>query len=327
MIDTQGAAIPTGPPAADADVRCPLCEYDLRGLTEPRCPECGFRFTWAELLDPERRTHPYLFEHHPRRNLRSFVRTTRAGWRPKRFWTTLNPAQPSAPRRLALYFCIVAASVMLFAAAGLGRSYIGIVREMRVFRAWHTARINAVIGNSNAEPMLSNWVQQGVQQYGSVAAFVDSLVPAYTFKQFIMDVRGPGGILPKLFALFLIPVTVFVIWPVLTFVSLQLFRWTMRRCRVRSIHVWRCVVYCSDVGMWAVVVLSLVHVLNPMDTATDVVVVTAATSLLVFLWRLSVAYRHYLRFDHPFLTVLASQCIVLLVTLGYSAYLGILWRP
>ncbi len=26
------------------DILCPLCEYDLRMLAEPRCPECGYRF-------------------------------------------------------------------------------------------------------------------------------------------------------------------------------------------------------------------------------------------------------------------------------------------
>jgi hypothetical protein len=25
----------------DRDVYCPLCEYNIRGLTTPRCPECG----------------------------------------------------------------------------------------------------------------------------------------------------------------------------------------------------------------------------------------------------------------------------------------------
>lgn len=28
--------------------RCPTCDYDLRGTTEPRCPECGERFTVEE---------------------------------------------------------------------------------------------------------------------------------------------------------------------------------------------------------------------------------------------------------------------------------------
>lgn len=26
---------------ADRDELCPVCDYSLRGLTEPRCPECG----------------------------------------------------------------------------------------------------------------------------------------------------------------------------------------------------------------------------------------------------------------------------------------------
>jgi hypothetical protein len=26
---------------SNRDVGCPLCEYNLRGLTSPRCPECG----------------------------------------------------------------------------------------------------------------------------------------------------------------------------------------------------------------------------------------------------------------------------------------------
>jgi hypothetical protein len=47
-------------------IRCPLCGYDLRGLPQPRCPECGRTFEWADLLDPASRRHPYLFEQHHR---------------------------------------------------------------------------------------------------------------------------------------------------------------------------------------------------------------------------------------------------------------------
>ena len=54
------------------EILCPLCDYNLRGLIQPRCPECGYRFEWQGLLDPKYRLHPYLFEHHPERNFRSF---------------------------------------------------------------------------------------------------------------------------------------------------------------------------------------------------------------------------------------------------------------
>src|SRR5215213_7846093 len=110
------APAPPPPPAPDApdwdavreEIRCPLCAYQLRGLTEPRCPECGYRFEWRPLLDPTARLHPYVFEHHPRRNLWSFVRTMLGTLLPRRFWRSLHPAQPSQPRRLVLYWLLSA---------------------------------------------------------------------------------------------------------------------------------------------------------------------------------------------------------------------------
>lgn len=89
-------------------VVCPICEYDLRGLVEPRCPECGFKFEWRELLDPALRAHPYLFEHHPRHNLWSFWRTLLGGFRPHGFCRALRPSQPSRPGRLVLYWVLAA---------------------------------------------------------------------------------------------------------------------------------------------------------------------------------------------------------------------------
>jgi len=35
--------------AIDYDLECPTCGYDLRGLTEQRCPECGCAFDLAAL--------------------------------------------------------------------------------------------------------------------------------------------------------------------------------------------------------------------------------------------------------------------------------------
>src|SRR5258705_8474331 len=81
-------------PAAQEDATCPLCNYNLRGLTQPRCPECGFTFDWSEILDITRRKHPYLFEHHPERNLWSFFKTLFGGANPRRFWRALHPAPP-----------------------------------------------------------------------------------------------------------------------------------------------------------------------------------------------------------------------------------------
>lgn len=42
----------------DEDIPCPGCGYNLRGLTVPRCPECGNEFDWADI--PEMRPSPPL---------------------------------------------------------------------------------------------------------------------------------------------------------------------------------------------------------------------------------------------------------------------------
>lgn len=34
---------------------CPKCDYDLRGLPEDRCPECGYEFQWEEVRKRARR--------------------------------------------------------------------------------------------------------------------------------------------------------------------------------------------------------------------------------------------------------------------------------
>jgi len=40
LSDIDKATTPKAP--APSAIPCPKCEYDLRGQTEPRCPECGF---------------------------------------------------------------------------------------------------------------------------------------------------------------------------------------------------------------------------------------------------------------------------------------------
>ena len=36
---------------------CPRCGYNLTGLAEPRCPECGGEFLWAELRNNARQAY------------------------------------------------------------------------------------------------------------------------------------------------------------------------------------------------------------------------------------------------------------------------------
>src|SRR5687767_5495541 len=123
------------PPPAEEQLLCPLCDYDLRAQVEPRCPECGYTFDFDELRDPARRLHKYLFEHHPERNIGSFVETFRAGWRPGTFWRTLYPAQPSNLRRLILYQLVVTAVCLLLP--------IAVAVLMFTYRSWRAQKLSA----------------------------------------------------------------------------------------------------------------------------------------------------------------------------------------
>ena len=93
-----------------------MCEYILRGLTSPRCPECGYHFSWEEVLDPNRRDHTYLFEHHPERNFSTFLRTAFGSYGSRSFWKSLSPVMPSKPGRLTLFF-MASSTVFLVALA------------------------------------------------------------------------------------------------------------------------------------------------------------------------------------------------------------------
>lgn len=137
---------PTAPDwqAIRHEVKCPLCEYNLRGLQEPRCPECGYQFDWRTVADPADQRHPYLFEHHPERNLRSFFQTLLHQMRPKRFWGTLDPTHRFRLGRIFLYWSICALFTLLPAVTAWeeevrfirpwirpGRSFLGYVNAVR----------------------------------------------------------------------------------------------------------------------------------------------------------------------------------------------------
>ena len=268
-------------------VRCPLCEYDLRGLSEPRCPECGFTFTWADLFDPTRKRHRFLFEHHPSRNLWSFRRTLVAGLRPRRFWTSLHPTQPSRPGRLALYALLVV--------------LVGAVPPMAVrfghAMAWWRAFLPSTSFPWTRAPFLSSG---GALEASFRFSGAESVATAFAY---------------------------FALWGVTTCGALLVFRISMRRARIRPVHVARCVVYSFDAIFWAGAILFVAAattlLLDLLGAGYGPFVMIeyapAWLGILTFLlvlhvpYRLCAAYRLYLRFDRPVLTVLASQVIAALV--------------
>lgn len=259
------------------EILCPLCDYNLCGLTEPRCPECGYRFAWPELMDEARRRHPYLFEQRLHRPIWSFFRTAIGGFIPARFWKSIHPALPVRPRRLLLYWAVVLLPLLL----SMG---VVIVREA-------TGLLNSIRGTSVLPTTLANW-------------------------EFLTQ---------RLLKYYLWPMLLWCCWPPLLFLTLMIFQMSMRRARVRTAHVLRCITYsCDSLLLLSIPALALAasdH-FQPRTRAwgyTGWLYVWLGWAIILWVplttWRLRQAYRHYLRFDHPLATVLVSQLIVFLVVI------------
>ena len=304
---------PSSPPPREAELLCPLCQYDLRGLEEPRCPECGYRFTWAELNDPALRLHPYAFEHHPERNTSSFHQTLLGGLRPWRFWRTLFPTQPSRPRRLILYW-IIAAMTMF---APLALQY---ARQAARYQ-WSAHDSRARMAKMTSQEITNSYAPWLIPKYGSVQAYHDAEWPLWPSPRAAWETW-------RYMRYAWVPIWaagVLVTWPWLTFGALMVFQVSMRRVRLRPIHVLRCVVYASDVTVWVALATLLVigsemyaerAFLAPQyrwGTGDVFGACAVLAALLVLTVRLALAYRLYLRFHHAIPVALASQLIVWLI--------------
>lgn len=277
------------------EIRCPLCGYNLRGLQQPRCPECGFTFSWDQLLHAERDRHPYLFEHQPRHNLRSLWKTYWTDCRPRRFWSQLSPVHPVKVRRLLLYW--VLANVGLLVAVLASPSQ----------QAWQLYRLTQLIRRSLVYvPSTGMYVRRGMPlssgNYISPATVYAWAPPVLSWQFLRLCFTYKFENATDWAAL-----TVMV-WPWLTLAALLIFQASMRRVKIRMVHMLRLAIYGCDFSL--LVVLAAVGASWVMDEH----VLRLALLLCggVGAYRLSFALQRYLRFDRPLLTALATQAIVLL---------------
>ena len=335
------------PDPSTAELACPLCGYSLRGLTEPRCPECGFAFTWAELLDERRDRHPYLFEHARRpaeSPTRALVRTAlRAGLRPWRFWRDVSPTNPVRVRRLVAYWVLLSGPLVLLAAAGVAA------------RAWanagHYATWRASYLPVPGRPGEFRELGWTATTPTTPQDYLDRWFPhpwtarfwAMQFHESRWPERPLAGIAVMAAA-----------WPWLTAGVSVVFRRSMRRVRIDARHALRTAVYAGTVGVSGLVVglvvLGPVAVLGPAVavmpartyprlTAWSDLPGLRATALgqaftedgplgaagvpiaalavvpfaVVTTARSAAAYRRYVRVDRPLATAVAVQTIVVLV--------------
>jgi hypothetical protein len=331
---TSTPTAPTPPPdwqTPVGDLACPLCAYNLRGLTEPRCPECGFAFTWADLIDAKRDRHPYLFEHArrpwspPARALR--LTAWRAGLRPWRFWRDVSPTNPVRLRRLVLYWALTSLPLLLLTVVAAAAAYVGEARDYAANRRVF-------------------WGQTYIDAWAPPPWTAASVRAAWRYR--IEAEQGPV----------LAVATTAAAWPWLTAAGLMVFQRSMRRARVTAAHLARVAVYAGNVGLLAVVFA--VAVFGPDPFAAPLVgnhgllpqawrevaplwlgdhglsntgpwaaafdsdsplgrwgVLAAAAAVLPFAAlaaaRLAVAARRYLQFNRPLWTAVATQAIVVLI--------------
>jgi hypothetical protein len=102
--DIQDASPASGIVAEDGFIpRCPHCDYILIGLTVERCPECGRRFSLAQLRAMHLRRKPTPWEDPERHRgiVRRYLATSRAILRPPFFLFLARPRRSGPAIRFA----------------------------------------------------------------------------------------------------------------------------------------------------------------------------------------------------------------------------------
>lgn len=278
------------------DLDCPFCRYDLRGQTEPRCPECGYQFDWEDLRDPQRRIHPTLYEHHPERGASAFWRTLFHSLIPRRFWKRVRPEQKIRPRRLIRYLaCLYGLMVIL---VGITSVYEGVLRaqEQKQLRKQLLPFYQRRATQTEVPPK----IQDELRRFGSPLGVLDAHFPPITPFEVIWE--SASDWLPM--------IAMCCFWPVLTFGSLMLLPWSMRRARVTRWHVLPCVAYTSDVMLWQIAVgVGMWTELIPYRFSWLILLIYPVAA-----YRLTAAYRSYMQLPHAPALGITSQMIVLLAT-------------
>ncbi len=288
-------------PTESVDLHCPLCAYNLRGLAEPRCPECGFAFSWDELRAAGRNQHLWLFEHGDRRNLATLLTTWWWNRLPWAFWRAVKPTNPVRVGRLLGYWVIVSvigvAALAMPLPRGVVPGFIDMQRQASRYALYRS--FGGYLGPTIQSP--------ADRPIGWLA---DRSV--LTWQTLRMDPAHPGLVLPVALA-----------WPWMSVAALLVFRRSMRQARINVAHVLRVALYGCDLW-WVVVAFAVLFVpvdaIGPWRWVDGVPILwLAVTCGALATVRMGLGYGRYLRFHRPLLTVLASQVLVVLAVAIFLA--------
>jgi len=93
---------------ARAELVCPRCDYSLRGLPSPRCPECGVEFRWEDLADVNEARASGFFEYClPSDFAKCFAHTWWRALHPVSFWNWATPSWPARQVRVLLFAALL----------------------------------------------------------------------------------------------------------------------------------------------------------------------------------------------------------------------------
>lgn len=282
-------------PIGDGELTCPLCGYSLRGLAEPRCPECGFKFQWHELREAKRTRHPYLFEHGSGHNIRSFWLTFWRDCRPRRFWRELSPANPINLRRLIVYWLLSNIGLLVILPAMVG------------VEAWQLNKTNTSTRAYLSGPQVNTAFAPGPGIYKRpTPQQLQTTYPTPKTLRFWKQLMSHLTLLPISLPLLVIG----LLWTPFSLATLMIFQGTMRRNNIHRVHLLRCAIYSCDFTILIAILLSIRAISFYVDDFSFVAILAVVAT-----YRLWICNREYLRVELPLLIAISSQIILALLGL------------
>lgn len=283
----------------EVEVVCSRCAYNLRGLAEPRCPECGLQFPWREVLDSVGRTTNWLFEHNwTKRPLRSYAETVLREMRGPGFWRDISihhyvTAPPLLIMCLMMPVWYLACSLLLAFILAPGLEYY-------VLHLAPSGPSGATMRQDSTDAPLVAAVKRAHNMLDSYVA------------EFSSD-------LESLIAMFGLALVAFAA----TAIVLCALRETIARHRLRTVHVLRVVAHsATPIGVTAGVLFPLLccaqeivqMFLNPFDNVYWVWVIGSLFSIIALpAILLAAGLKRYLRIQHGLRAAFGACTIGILV--------------
>ena len=317
---TSDAAAADG--AAADDLTCPVCEYSLRGLPEPRCPECGYAFEWEELRQRSRLRRTWFYEHAG--TFKSHVKTRWRSLRPKAFWSEIGAYTFADPKRLRRYrlttLLLTLLACLPFALPLLG-GYLDSVlpRGKTVIATTLPSSGPYTLLNGGRPIFQSGRIWRGPVPRGMTGRAASTFGPAPQTPYFQYYVPAPfwaellRGLTPGHRSrasgpMVAVAVGFYLAMPLLMAVYWRLLRVSALKAAIKPVHLTRVNAYTTDV-LPVLILLVAGSVVFP-DFFELGLFFLPVVMVLMVTWRLSSALRRYVRFPHALPVALAFGVIV-----------------